>query len=168
MTGYCARSAPADSSQLCEMTLAGYFNNWQSSIGRHSFIRELCARASWRWRLDSATGNPMGALVQRAPAVLYPAICSVTASGQYRRPAAARSSASAAPPFGLRYPDKSCSLSAAKRFLWNLRKCRASALGSRAHSLGFAQCDPSRIGKFNKRRQSHVPEQSQPHRIPRQ
>ena len=35
-------------------------------------------------------------------------------------------------------------------------------------SLGFAGCDPSRIGKFNKRRQDHVPEQSQPHRIPRQ
>jgi hypothetical protein len=35
-------------------------------------------------------------------------------------------------------------------------------------SLGFARCDPSRIGKFNKRRHDHVPEQSQPHRIPRQ
>ena len=34
-------------------------------------------------------------------------------------------------------------------------------------SLGFAGCDPSRFGKFNKRRQDHVPEQSQPHRIPR-
>jgi hypothetical protein len=29
-------------------------------------------------------------------------------------------------------------------------------------------CDPSRIGKFNKRRQNHVPEQSQSHRLPRQ
>ena len=32
-------------------------------------------------------------------------------------------------------------------------------------SLGSAWCDPSRIGKFNKRRHSH--EQSQPHRFPR-
>jgi single-strand DNA-binding protein len=34
------------------------------------------------------------------------------------------------------------------------------ALGSRAHSLGFARCDPSKIGKFNKRRHHHVSEQS--------
>ena len=33
---------------------------------------------------------------------------------------------------------------------------------------GFARCDPSKIGKFNKRRQDHVPEQSHPHRLPRQ
>ncbi len=37
-----------------------------------------------------------------------------------------------------------------EKFSRSLRKCRASALGSRAHSLGFALCDPSRIGKFNK------------------
>jgi hypothetical protein len=36
----------------------------------------------------------MAALVQLVSTVLYPAFCSVTASGQYRRPAAARSSAS--------------------------------------------------------------------------
>jgi hypothetical protein len=168
MTGYCAKSAPVDSSLPSEMTMAGSFDNRQSSLGRRSFARELSSPRSWRWRLDSSTGTPMRDLVQRAPAVLYPAICSVTASGQYLRPAAARSSASAAPPFGLRYPDKSCSQSVAKRFLQSLRKCRASALGSRAHSLASPKCDPSRIGKFNKRRQDHVPEQSQPHRIPRQ
>ena len=32
----------------------------------------------------------------------------------------------------------------------------------------FAQCDPSKNGKFNKRRHYHVPEQSHPHRLPRQ
>ena len=41
-------------------------------------------------------------------------------------------------------------------------------LGSRAHSLGFAQCDPSNNGKFNKRRHDYVPEQSNPHRLCRQ
>jgi hypothetical protein len=41
-------------------------------------------------------------------------------------------------------------------------------LGSRAHSLGFALCDPSNNGKFNKRRHDYVPEQSNPHRICRQ
>ncbi len=42
------------------------------------------------------------------------------------------------------------------------------ALGSRTHSLGFAQCDPSNNGKFHKRRHDYVPEQSYPHRICRQ
>jgi hypothetical protein len=41
-------------------------------------------------------------------------------------------------------------------------------LGSRTHSLGFAQCDPSNNGKFNKRRHDYVPEQSNPHRFCRQ
>jgi hypothetical protein len=143
------------------------------AIGAHStgslFAQGLCAldeeavmSANIRGRDSDENFGPES--VSR----LYPAFCSVTASGQYRRPAAARSSASASPPCGLRYPDKSFSRSAAKRFLQSLRKCRASALGSRAHSLGSALCDPSRIGKFNKRRQDHVPEQSQPHRIPRQ
>ena len=78
-------------------------------------------------------------------------LCSGTASGLFMRPAAARSSASAAPPYGLRFPSKSCSERTAKRFLRSLRKCRASALGSMAHSLSGA---PIKIGKFNKRRQS--------------
>jgi hypothetical protein len=41
-------------------------------------------------------------------------------------------------------------------------------LGSRAHSLGFALCDPSNNGNFNKRRHDYVPEQSNPHRLCRQ
>ena len=39
-------------------------------------------------------------------------------------------------------------------------------LGSRTHSLGFARCDPSRSG-IQKRRHNHVPEQSNPHGLPR-
>jgi hypothetical protein len=74
-----------------------------------------------------------------------------TASRLFMRPAATRSSASAAPPCGLRFPSKSCSERTPKRFLRSLRKCRASALGSMAHSLNGA---PTKIGKFNKRRQS--------------
>jgi hypothetical protein len=78
-------------------------------------------------------------------------LCSGTASGLFMRPAAARSSASAAPPCGLRFPSKSCSERPPKRFLRSLRKCRASALGSMAHSLNGA---PTKIGRFNKRRPS--------------
>ena len=77
-------------------------------------------------------------------------LCSGTASGLFMRPAATRSSASAAPPCGLRFPSKSVSEGTPKRFLRSLRKCRASALGSMAHSLNSA---PIKIGKFNKRRQ---------------
>ena len=80
-------------------------------------------------------------------------LCSGTASGLFMRPTAARSSASAAPHCGLRFPSKSCSQRAPKRFLRSLRKCRASALGSTAHSLNGA---PIKIGKFNKRRQSCI------------
>ena len=80
-------------------------------------------------------------------------LCSGTASGLFMRPAAARSSASAAPPCGLRFPSKSCSQRASRRFLRSLRKCRASALGSMAHSLNGA---PIKIGKFNKRRKSCI------------
>jgi hypothetical protein len=80
-------------------------------------------------------------------AVLFPA-SSVTASGDNQRPAATRSSASATPPSGLRFPSKSCSARTPKRFVGTLRKCIASALGSRPHSQGFAQCDPSKLGKF--------------------
>src|SRR6202034_1299032 len=97
----------------------------------------------------------MRALLPHVSAGMYSALCSVTASGPIRRPAAARSSASATPPSGLRFP------------FGTLRKCRASALGSRALSLGSARCDPSKIGKFNKRRHDHVSEQSNPHRLPR-
>ena len=80
-------------------------------------------------------------------------LCSGTASGLFMRPAAARSSASAAPPCGLRFPSKSYSERPPKRFLRSLRKCRASALGSMAHSLNGA---PTKIGRFNKRRQSCI------------
>src|ERR1700744_4500757 len=103
----------------------------------------------------------MRAVFRRVSSVPYPVFCSVTASGPIRCPAAARSSASTAWPCGLRFPSKSCSESTPKRFLLSLRKSRASALGSRAHShpttqrprvgepgisLGSAWCDPSRIG----------------------
>lgn len=49
------------------------------------------------------------------------------------------------------------------------RESRPSALGSRAHSPRFAVCDPSRIREIQRNGdQPHVPEQSHPHRIPRQ
>jgi hypothetical protein len=60
--------------------------------------------------------------------------------GDYRRPAATRSSASAVPPSGLRLPSKSYSASTPKRFVRT----------SRPRSQGFAQCDPNETGKFRR------------------
>src|ERR1022692_1154843 len=77
----------------------------------------------------------MTTLLWRVSAVSYPAFVRAPLRGFFMRPAAARSSASAAPPCGLRFPSKSCSERTPKRFLRSLRKCRASALGSMAHSL---------------------------------
>ncbi len=48
----------------------------------------------------------------------------------------------------------------------SLRKSRPSALGSRAHSRGFARCAPSKYGS-SKRRTRHVSEQNHAHRFPR-
>src|ERR1700678_2220935 len=76
----------------------------------------------------------MRTLLPHVSAGMYPAFCSVTASGPIRRPAAARSSASASPPYGVRFPYRT------------LRKCRASALGSRALSLGSAGVTRARSG----------------------
>jgi hypothetical protein len=43
----------------------------------------------------------MKTVVWDVPAAVLPVVCSVTASGDYRRPAATRSSASATPPMGV-------------------------------------------------------------------
>jgi hypothetical protein len=86
------------------MTMAGSFDNRQTPVGRLSSAESFVFKETGNGGLIPLTRTPIGALVQKTSAVLYPAICSVTASGQYRRPAAARSSASAAPPFGLWYP----------------------------------------------------------------
>ena len=99
------------------------------------------ARMDPRLPRTSAAKAPMRTLVLCASGVMYRAFCSVTASRLFRRPAALRRSASATPPFGS----------------WFLLKGHPSrkrdlALGSRAHSPRFARCDPSKIGKFNKRR----------------
>ena len=93
--------------------------------------------------------------------VLSPRIPSSTrdhASGPIRRPAARRSSASASPPSGLRFPSTT-----------DPPQMQSLALGSRAHSPGFAGSDPSRIREIQRNGEHHhVPEQSHPHRLPRQ
>ncbi len=137
VVGLANESAPRSNGD-CELHL--------SCTGHANSERALTVVA---FRSQSATKNVALTNVCRYVSRLR----SGTASGLFMRPAAARSSASAEPPCGLRFPSKSCSQRAPKRFLRSLRKCRASALGSMAHSLNGA---PIKIGKFNKRRQSCI------------
>jgi hypothetical protein len=70
---------------------------------------------------------------------LYPASCPVTASGSIRRPSARRSSAFAVS-IEILFGESTENIST------NPPKMQSLALGSRTLSLGFAQCDPSKIG----------------------
>ena len=92
--------------------------------------------------------------------------------GVFPAPGGARSSAShSAPLRGLGSSQKKFANDGTKRranFFRAPPRKQTFGLGSRTHSLGFAQCDPSNNGKFNKRRHDYVPEQSNPHRLCRQ
>jgi hypothetical protein len=92
--------------------------------------------------------------------------------GVFPAPGSARSSAShSAPLRGLGSSQNKFANDGKKRranFFRAPPRKQTFGLGSRTHSLGFAQCDPSNNGKFNKRRHDYVPEQSNPHRLCRQ
>src|SRR5712671_5385248 len=112
----------------------------------------------------------MTTLLWSVSAIMYTVFCSVTASGPFRRPAALGLLLRIPRPFGVSVPPKTSLQTTAKYALQTsfgpLPESRPSALGSRAHSLSSAQCDPSnngRIQQTDKRRHSHVPEQSNPH-----
>jgi hypothetical protein len=83
---------------------------------------------------------------------LYPVFCSVTASGPYRRPAALGLLLCILRPFGVSVPPKTSLQTTAKNAVQTsfgpLPESRPSALGSRAHSLSSAQCDPSNNGRI--------------------
>jgi hypothetical protein len=85
-------------------------------------------------------------------AVMYPVFCSVTASGPFRRPAALGLLLRIARPFGVSVPPKTSLQTTAKYAVQTsfgpLPESRPSALGSRAHSLSSAQCDPSNNGRI--------------------
>ena len=79
-------------------------------------------------------------------------LSSVTASGPFRRPAALGLLLRIARPFGVSVPPKTSLRTAAKNApqtsFGPLPESRPSALGSRAHSLSSAQCDPSNNGRI--------------------
>ena len=84
--------------------------------------------------------------------VMYPVFCSVTASGPFRRLAALGLLLRIARPFGVSVPPKTSLRTTAKNAsqtsFGSLPESRPSALGSRAHSLSSAQCDPINNGKI--------------------
>ena len=78
--------------------------------------------------------------------------CSVTASGPFRRPAALGLLLRIKRPFGVSVPPKTSlrttAENASQTSFGPLPESRPSALGSRAHSLSSAQCDPSNNGRI--------------------
>ena len=113
---------------------------------------EMPARIALRWRRTSPANVQMRTLLWRVPAVMYPVFCSVTASGPFRRPAALGLLLRIARPFGVSVPPKTSLRTTAKyasqTSFGPLPESRPSALGSRAHSLSSAQCDPSNNGRI--------------------
>ena len=77
---------------------------------------------------------------------------SVTASGPFQRPSALGLLLRIARPFGVSVPPKpslrTTAKNASQTSFGPLPESRPSALGSRAHSLSSAQCDPSNNGRI--------------------
>src|SRR5271163_397221 len=92
-------------------------------------------------------------------------LCSGTASGLFMRPAATRSSASAAPPCGLRFPSKSCSEEAPEKT--SPDPPQMQSFGTWEHGP-LAQLVPRPRSGDSTNGDTHVSEQSNPHRLPRQ
>ena len=139
---------------------------WHPSYGGHA--RSNSTAITWDFRSQCADDN-----------FALERICRVVSRlmlghrfGAFPAPGGARSSAShSAPLRGLGSSQNKFANRGKKRranFFRAPPRKQTFGLGSRAHSLGFAQCDPSNNGNFNKRRHDYVPEQSNPHRLCRQ
>ena len=113
---------------------------------------DMPARIALQLRRTSAASVQMRTLLWSVSAVMYPVFCSVTASGPFRRPAALGLLLRIARPFGVSVPPKTSLRTTAKNASQTsfgpLPESRPSALGSRAHSLSSAQCDPSNNGRI--------------------
>jgi len=113
---------------------------------------DLAARIALQLRGTCAASVQMTTLLWSVSAVMYPVFCSVTASGLFRRPAALGPLLRIARPFGVSVPPKTSLRTTAKyasqTSFGPLPESRPSALGSRAHSLSSAQCDPSNNGRI--------------------
>jgi hypothetical protein len=114
--------------------------------------RRHASRIELRVRQTSAANLQMKALLWRVSAVVYPVFCSVTASRPLRRPAALGLLLRILRPFGGSAPPQRNLRTTAKNAVQTsfgpLPESRPLALGSRAHSLSSAQCDPSNNGRI--------------------
>ncbi len=115
-------------------------------------VVDMPARIELRLWRPSAPNTQMRTLLWSLSAVMYPVFCSVTASGPFRRPAALGLLLRITRPFGVSVPPKTSLRTKAKyasqTSFGPLPESRPSALGSRAHSLSSAQCDPSNNGRI--------------------
>ena len=128
------------------LSTCNYGGELRPSYGGHADRIEL------RLRRPSAASVRIRTLLWSVSAVMYPVLCSVTASGLFRRPSALGLLLRAARPFGVSVPPKTSLRTTAKyasqTSFGPLPESRPSALGSRAHSLSSAQCDPSYNGRI--------------------
>jgi hypothetical protein len=110
------------------------------------------SRIELRLRRTSAANMQMTTLLSSVSAVMYPVFCSVTVSGPFRRPAALGLLLRILRRFGISVPPKTSlrttAQNAPQTSFGPLPESRPSALGSRAHSLSSAQCDPSNNGRI--------------------
>ena len=138
-------SCPVESANKSFST-RNYGGELRPSYGGHA------ARIALQLRRTSAANVQMKTLLWSVSAVMYPVFCSVTASGPFRRPAALGLLLRIARPFGVSVPPKTSLRTTAKNASQTsfgpLPESRPSALGSRAHSLSSAQCDPSNNGRI--------------------
>ncbi len=139
---------------------------WHPSYGGHA--RSNSTAITWGFRSQCADDN---FVLERVCRVVSRLLLSHR-FGAFPSPGGTRSSAShCAPLRGLGSSQNKFAIGGTKRranFFRAPPRKQPFGLGSRAHSLGFALCDPSNNGKFNKRRHDYVPEQSNPHRLCRQ
>src|SRR5208337_3743866 len=133
---------------------------------------DMPARIKLRLWRPSVANTQMRTLLWHVSAVMYPVFCSVTASRPFLRPAALGLLLRIARPFGVSVPPKTSlqttAKGAAQTSFGPHPESRPSTLGAGPTRLAPPSVTRSTTGKFNKRRHCYVPEQSNPHRIPRQ
>jgi hypothetical protein len=128
------------------LSTCNYGGELRPSYGGHASSNRIAIAVNFR--SQCADENFALACVCRYVSVF----CSVTASGPFRRPAALGLLLRIARPFGVSVPPKTSLRTTAKNASQTsfgpLPESRPSALGSRAHSLSSAQCDPSNNGRI--------------------
>ena len=123
-----------------------YGSEFHPSYDGHASRIELQLRRTYAANMQTTT------FLWSVSAAMYPVFCPVTASGPFRRPAALGLLLRIWRPFGVSVPPKTSLRTTAKNAVQTSfgphPESRPSALGSRAHSLSSAQCDPSNNGRI--------------------